>query len=243
MINYDILAEEVLPDDIDTSSLAMRNNLNPRIWKVVEGEYRMDDDIRSKLMSSADKFSEFIRYRNSSKFEITDIVVTGSNANYNWSEVSDLDVHLLLDYSSVGTDSDLISEYLYDKKILWSLKYDVNVKNIPVEFYAQDSNQGFVKGVGVYSILNDTWNIKPNVKNIVIDFNSVKDKAADIMNLIADSKTVAELDRIRDKIWRMRSAALSQYGEFAVENLVYKILRRNGTLDDLKSRFLDLSQP
>jgi len=44
---------------------------------------------------------------------------------------------------------------------------------------------------------------------------------------------VDKADKIKDKIKKMRQAGLDKAGEFSVENLVFKVLRRNGMLDRL----------
>ena len=44
---------------------------------------------------------------------------------------------------------------------------------------------------------------------------------------------VEKSDKIKDKIKKMRQAGLDAAGEFSVENMVFKVLRRNGMLDRL----------
>ena len=122
MIDYlELLEEDVNPEDIDVSSIKFHSELNPIIWDKTNGEYILKEDIKSKLISIADKFSDFIRYKGS-KIAVSDIELTGSNCNFNYTPTSDLDMHLIVDYSSVGDDPELVTEYLYDKKLLWPMK-------------------------------------------------------------------------------------------------------------------------
>jgi hypothetical protein len=44
---------------------------------------------------------------------------------------------------------------------------------------------------------------------------------------------VIKSDKIKDKIKKMRQAGLDEAGEFSVENMVFKVLRRNGMLERL----------
>jgi len=44
---------------------------------------------------------------------------------------------------------------------------------------------------------------------------------------------VEKADKIKDKIKKMRQAGLDKAGEFSVENMVFKVLRRNGMLERL----------
>lgn len=235
MIDYVQLLEDVNPEDIDVSSLRFNNTLNRLIWDVDDGEYVLKENIRSKLIEIADKFSDFIRY-NGSKIEITDIIITGSNCNFNYTPTSDLDVHLLLNFESVSCDNELLSEYLYDKKLLWMMKHDLKIKNIPIECYAGDDKAELIKGAAVYSILNDKWIQKPDIKNIVIDMAAVKDKAAEIIDLFEQSDTVEDLEKLKQRLYRMRSSGLARSGEFSVGNLTYKLLRKNGTVEAISEK-------
>lgn len=240
MIDYrELLEEEVNPEDIDVSSIKFHTSLNPLIWARVDGEYVLRDEVKAKLITIADKFSEFIRY-NGSKIEVKDIELTGSNCNFNYTPTSDLDVHLKVDYSSVGDDPELVSQYLFDKKVLWGLKYDIKVGTIPVECYAAEADEDRVKGAAYFSLLNNEWIVKPDRNNIVIDICAVKEKAAEIMDSVDKCETVAQLEKLKDKLWRMRYAGLHSSGEFSTETLVYKLLRNNGTLDRIKSRIAEM---
>ena len=242
MLDYlDLLEEDVNPDDVDVSSIKFHCELNPIIWAKVDGEYLLRDDFKKKLTDIADKFSEFIRYKGS-KFAVEDIVLTGSNCNFNYTETSDLDIHLLVDYSSVGGDAELASQYLYDKKLLWTMKQDIKVKGIPIECFAANSEDKQVKGAAYYSLMSNQWIVKPDRKNIVVDLGAIKEKAAEIMDLAEKCGTVEQLEKVQDKIWRMRRSGLSSRGEFSSENITYKILRTNGTVDQIKTKLARLEQ-
>lgn len=236
MIDYlELLEEDVNPEDIDVSSIKFHTSLNPIIWAKVDGEYVLRDEVKTKLVAIADKFSEFIRFKGS-KIEISDIELTGSNCNFNYTPTSDLDMHLQVNYSSVGESDDLVSQYLYDKKILWGLKYDIKIGTIPVECYAGEAGEDRVKGAAYFSLLNNEWIVKPDRNNIVVDISAVKQKAAEIMDSVDKCETLNQLEKLQEKLWRMRYSGLHSTGEFSTETLVYKILRRNGTLDRIKER-------
>lgn len=242
MIDYlELLEEDVNPEDVDVSSIRFHTELNPALWARVDGEYLLRDDVKAKLVAIADKFSDFIRFKGS-KFNILDIELTGSNCNFNYTPTSDLDMHLIVDYSSVGSETDLVSQYLYDKKILWSMKYDVKIKTIPVECYAADSEQDRVKGAAYYSLMKGEWIVKPDRNNIVVDLSAVKEKAAEVMDTVDKCQTIEQLEKLQEKLWRMRYTGLHSSGEFSTETLVYKILRNNGTLEKIKSRIASLDR-
>ena len=55
---------------------------------------------------------------------------------------------------------------------------------------------------------------------------------------------IGKIEKLREKIKKMRSAGLSEKGEFSTENIVFKVLRRTeymGRLLDLQTKAYDLS--
>jgi hypothetical protein len=71
--------------------------------------------------------------------------------------------------------------------------------------------------------------------------SAVREKAADLMNMIELASTEDELEHVQNKIWRMRSSGLHRKGEFSIENIAYKILRSTGVLEDIKTKLQGLS--
>ena len=57
----------------------------------------MYPEVRDKLLEAADNFIKFIGV----DLDIEDITMTGSLSNYNWSEFSDVDLHLLVDMDNL----------------------------------------------------------------------------------------------------------------------------------------------
>ena len=63
------------------------------------------------------------------------------------------------------------------------------------------------------------------------------DSIEDLYSEMKDSKNyedvVEKSDKIKERIKKMRQAGLDEAGEFSVENMVFKVLRRNGMLERL----------
>ena len=97
-------------------------------------------------------------------FFIYDIHFTGSLANYNWSEFSDVDLHILVDMNefdeSAGSDSVILHKIVKDffdcKRQIWNNAHDITVKGFEVEVYIQDTDEKH-ESTGVYSILNNKF--------------------------------------------------------------------------------------
>ena len=221
---------------IDLSGFQMQERLNPKVW---DGE-ELKPEIRKNLLKIADDYFESLEIPD---VDIEDVTFTGSLANYNWSQYSDIDLHILIDYKEVPVDESLVQDFLRTKSSSWNQNHDVKIYGYDVELYVQDVSEEHVSS-GVYSILKNKWLVKPEKKPIKIDNINVKLKSNRIMDDIDDlydemkkeknyEEIVSKTDKIKDKIKKMRQAGLDKAGEFSVENMVFKVLRRNGMLDRL----------
>ena len=107
--------------------------------------------------------------------DVTDITLTGSLANYNWSKFSDVDLHILVKFEDVDENEELVKEYFNSKKNLWNEKHDITIKGYDVELYMQDTHEPHVSS-GIYSIMWDGWIVKPIKGDKTIDLDFVKTK-------------------------------------------------------------------
>ena len=89
----------------------------------------------------------------------------------------------------------------------------------------------------MYSILKDRWIDQPSYEPPTINSRSVNAKARSLMrqidHAIAKANDPKDIQRVQDKIRKMRRAGLDKNGEFSTENLALKILRNEGYLDKL----------
>ena len=213
----------------------------------------MKKDIRNQLIDVSDNFIDFIGV----DFFIHDIVLTGSLANYNWSEYSDIDLHILLDMNELGGDEDktseafseIVKEFFDGKKQLWNNTHNVTIKGFEVEIYVQDVNEPHIS-TGVYSILNNEWVVEPTKKKEDIDDGAILEKGEYFAKIIdsmiskADSgkDQTKSINDLKDKIKKFRQSGLEKGGEYSYENLTFKLLRRNGYIKkllDLKNSVID----
>ena len=72
--------------------------------------------------------------------------------------------------------------------------------------------------------------------DVSIDFDVIKEKCAKIMNMIDEANTKEELSLIKNKLRKYRESGINKDGEYSESNLVYKVLRRNGTLVALNDK-------
>jgi predicted nucleotidyltransferase len=230
-------------------SFKMKDTLCLSIFdKNENGSYEIKKEIRDKLIEISDDFITFWGV----DFFIHDIILIGSLANYNWSEYSDVDLHIIVDMSELGDSEALtkiVKEFFDAKKRVWNEFHDVKIKNFDVELYVQDVDDEYVSS-GVYSILNNEWVAEPSQNPESIDTQKILDKgeyfAKQIDSLLDDYKnnkdvTAAEND-LRDKLKKFRKSGLDSGGEYSYENLTFKLLRRNGYIEklmNLKNNMID----
>ena len=218
-----------IPEDI---SLQYHNNLNPKLWD----DGKLKSEVRGKLIQFAETWRDFAMIP---KEMVQDIVMTGGNANYNYTDQSDIDVHLVVDRDGFGLPRDFIDQFLQDKKILWTMTHpDIKVYGYPLEPYAQDPSETIPMNQGQYSLMNDQWIQMPTNLNIDFTGNQVLQDKVDhykqvIDRLIRSNASSNALKAIKNKITSARGPAIAKGGEFSLENLVFKELRNQGYIDKI----------
>jgi len=241
----DNLTSEVSIADVPVVGFGIKQNLEPEIWKSDED---LDMETRRQLVKISEDFINSLTI----KVKIVDIKFTGSLANYNWSKYSDIDLHLVVDFSKIDDDRDLVKGYFDYKRTLWNNTHDIKISGYDVEIYVEDINEDHVS-TGIYSVLKNTWIIKPEpIQSPDIKFSEVKKKAASFMTQIDNLEKIVDRDprkalgiaeRIKEKIRKFRSAGLdSEESQFSSENIAFKVLRRTGylkILSDLKIKAYD----
>jgi len=159
------------------NSFVTRDELNPKVWKDTD---TLNKEVREKLLSVATEFIDFLGV----PILVEDIIFTGSLANYNWSKYSDVDLHVVADFTQFSDDLlPLYQELFKVKKTLFNTDHDIKIFGYDVELYVQDSNEKHFSS-GVYSVLKDEWDNKPKKENVKIDKNLILQKSNQWMEII-----------------------------------------------------------
>lgn len=208
-----------------------QSTLNPKLWD----DTRLKPKLDKKFIRIAKAFYDFLEI----DAPILDIILIGSNANYNWTEHSDIDLHVVIDYQSINKNLHLVKNYMMAKKSLWNTNYPLTYQGMAIELYAQDWNDKLHSTVGQYSLAKGKWIKQPSADTVSVDDDIIDEKARPLEYQIdalkpTDPKLRVKIENILLHLRRMRQTGLEAEGEYSVENLAYKKLRNSGHLERLK---------
>jgi len=244
----ELVIENITPEEIDLDSFEIKPKLNPKIWK---NENKVNLDVKKQLLKIAD---DFFNSLDVPWVSVKDVQLTGSLAGYSWSKFSDIDLHVIIKYKEINKDTDLVTEYIKSKKDNWTKEHpDLKINGFNIEVSGQDEKEDIVSS-GIYSLEDDEWIRKPKKQEPKFDKDAVKEKAAGIVNQIDDieklfnDKKYDQVLKDYEPLWKeiksMRKRGLGKSGEFSIENIVFKVLRRGEYLEkltDFKNRAYDLN--
>jgi len=201
----------------------------------------MNPEVRNKLLALARDFWESLKL----EVQVVDIQLTGSLANFNWTPASDLDVHVIIDFAQVDKNVDLVRKALDGQRFVWNQRHPVVIHGFDVECYVQHKDEQHVSS-GLFSILKNKWLVTPTWNPPQIDEKDVNEKIRVIRSEFKEIKGRINgasgeeakalfdyLERFKKKILADRKDGLAKDGEFSVENLVFKQLRRDGIIEDI----------
>jgi predicted nucleotidyltransferase len=217
-------------------SFFSKDELNSKIW---DDNQKLRKEVREKLLQTANEFIDFIGV----PLLIEDVIFTGSLANYNWSEYSDIDLHVVCDFIQFSdTELSLYEELFKVKKTIFNTNHDIKIFGYEVELYVQNASEAHFSS-GVYSVLYDEWDVKPEKEDSNIDTKILKSKInhwKSQIDTVVDNATEKDIDEAREyikkfkeKLKKYRSSGLKKEGEYSYENLVFKYLRRSDYLEKL----------
>jgi predicted nucleotidyltransferase len=233
-----VTKEEIKPDVL--KSFDIKDTLLPEIF---DENNEIKKDAKAALIKIAKYFLKFLDM----DLKVEDLILTGSSANYNWSNYSDIDLHVLIDFENETSDVSTLKKYFDSKKNTWNKDYDIKFKDYDVELYVQDIDEQHTS-TGVYSLMKDEWIVEPKKEDVSIDYKKVYDKANEYSKLVDDLISSSEpdeaklvsIEKIKDKLKKYRKLGLEKGGEKSIENIVFKALRRNKDIERLADLKKDL---
>lgn len=217
---------------INESLYVVHDTLNPKIWT---SNNKLLPDVEYKLFDIVKEFKEFIY--NDIEIPIIDAHIVGSNASYNYTEQSDLDLHVIVNYEDIDVCREDLLQVLFNlEKKSFNDNYDIKIHGINVELYVEDVRSTTMSN-GIYSLFRHEWvkfpdKIDPQEVNLEPDLSNIKSK---VYGILSDGD-LQDVNNIIDDLYIMRKNSLTLNGEFGLGNLIFKELRNDGVLDQLKDR-------
>lgn len=226
---------------IKESAVELHDTLNPKLW---DENNNLRPLVKDRLIKIVDKYIESSDII--TKDDVIDVELLGSNASYNYTPYSDLDMHLVVNMEDVSCDPALFQLACNAERSNFNKNYDFKIKDIDVELYVEDVHAGTASN-GIYSLFNDEW-IKfpqkitvPNYDNdegYIALLNKWKSQAAALLDNADSAKQVQEYI---NNLYNLRRTSIMKDGEFGKGNLIFKELRNLGYLDNLKQKQYELS--
>lgn len=236
-----LVEQAKIQEDITVQEdIEKHDELNPALFE----NNKLKPEVREKAIEVADELLKMMEECGLS-VKLKDIVITGSNASYNYTKDSDVDLHLVADMTGIDDSAGLYPILFNSFKSAFNRKYQVEFFGVPVEVYIESADTAVVSN-GIYSVQNDEWVQEPKNEEIPdVDLDelakAVEPWKARYEQLVADIEagkleTEDPIDEFVDELYKMRSEGL--YGkngsEYSTENLVFKEIRNMGGLDKLK---------
>ena len=224
-------------EEVEAESFTPHNELQPDIWQ--NGE--LNSETCQRLGEIVQDFVAGLKI----EVLIEDIRFTGSLANFTWSQYSDIDLHILVDFSKINSNVQLVKAFFDEARLRWNGLHRILVHGFEVEIYVENVGEDH-RSSGIYSIMDNGWIREPGTTDVAIDLDTAFKKAQDYkerIECIADETigkqkdyklAIRQIQRTKDKIKQMRAAGLeSEEAEFSPENIAFKILRRDNILAKL----------
>ena len=222
-----------------TEAVEKHETLNSKLFTKEE---ILKETVRKKMLEIVDEFLDNLREQNI-EIKVEDILLVGSNANYNYTKDSDIDLHIIANTKNIKYEVDIADALYSAYRTLFNKNLDINIYDIPLELYVETEKTPRNSN-GVYSVKKDKWENKPVQEEIpeydTEALNKLVDKwekkCKDLLDKIAadklqDEKQVVKL--IEDIYEKLRKTGIAK-SEYAIENLAFKELRNKGYLDKLK---------
>lgn len=213
------------------------NTLCPDLWDKKGDEWTMKPEILKTLRQVVKDFEDEQLKEAGVEVKFEDVVIVGSSTNYNWSSYSDIDLHIMVDYTKMDMTKEEAEAMLSAIKGNWNKSHDITIKGHDLEI-----NFGDVAAksaiTSIYSVQHGAWVMKPVKEKPTFNKELIKKKHAELkakFEEVLRTDDEAALKKMLEKIYIFRQAGLDKGGELSEENIVFKILRAQGYLDKLKA--------
>lgn len=191
-------------------------------------------EVREALLRIAGKFQNTLGLN----IDPVDVYFTGSGANFNYNELSDIDLHLVYDFEQIGINAEILVKYFIAKKQVFNNDYDITIKGMPVEVGVENLNEPIVSSA-IYSVVKDQWMLEPKDAEHLLPKPDMKQYYEIVQRIedVIESRNSKKIGDLWDELYRIRKDSLAHDGEYGHGNGLFKKLRNLGYLDRLKHAY------
>lgn len=210
--------------------------LNPALWTE---DKTLKPAVKDKLLTIVFYFKDCL-LEDEIPLDVRDVVILGSNASYNYTKDSDIDLHIIASTRDKNCPDNLWPKIYNAYKSLFNKKYDPMIAGHEVEVYVEE-NESAATSNGIYSIIEDKWIKEPDIDAIPdeIDeenFNKLFSEYEKEYRSLKDE----DIEAFIEKLYKLRQDGIVAGGEYSLGNLVFKEFRNKGYLDNLKDKLIEL---
>ena len=214
-----------------TEKFEVHETLNPKLWS---SDNKLLDDVKVKIVEIIEQFISTCDI----PINMVDAHLVGSNASYNYTQYSDLDVHIISNFDLVDAPKEVLQVLYNALKAKFNADYDISIRGIDVEIYVEDIRSTAISN-GVYSLYEDRWIRFPkkltDVPQVEIEpeFSEWKEKFQTAIN----SGNSDSIVNVINDLYILRKNSLDSEGEYGKGNQIFKEIRNCGLLDSAKDAY------
>jgi predicted nucleotidyltransferase len=124
---------ESLEEKCCNEDIEKHDTLNPKLW---DENNQLKPEVHEKILQIVDEFKSMLA-EDGIKIDIKDIILVGSNASYNYTKDSDLDIHIKVDLDNLECPSDLYPLLYSAYRSIFNKNLDIDFYGIPVEIFVE----------------------------------------------------------------------------------------------------------
>ena len=211
----------------------VHNELNPLLW---DKNNKLHEDVKTKIVNIVNQFLASIDL----DIQAIDVVIVGSNASYNYTSTSDIDVHIITNYMDINADTEIVTLLFNQLRSKFNSTYDITIHGLDVELYVEDVNTS-VTSNGIYSVIYDSWIKFPKKLTSVPQHDISKEFSEwqDRIDVAIRSENSSFIKQLIDMLYLIRKNSIAADGEYGKGNQLFKEIRSVGLLKKLKDAYSD----
>ena len=222
-------------------SFELHDTLNQKLWT---SDKTLIPEVENAIKRIVEEFlsnSEVL-----SEKDIIDVELVGSNASYNYTDKSDLDLHLVVNMEDLSCDPELVQIACNAEKASFNRNYNLSIKGVEIELYVEDVKASTASN-GIYSLFKEKWIKFPEPIESVdystdTEFISKLDElVVEVNQVLSSASSSFEIQDEINNLYNTRRESIMSEGEYGFGNQLFKEIRSLGLLDDLKDKKFELA--